>query len=65
MTLDELKENDLVYEFGNFKYIVDKEFMEQAKPIKVDFTPMGFKVTSSIDLGAGCDSSCGSEGNCG
>jgi Fe-S cluster assembly iron-binding protein IscA len=65
MTLDELKENDLVYEFGNFKYIVDKEFMEQAKPIKVDFTPMGFKVTSSIDLGAGCGSSCGSEGACG
>ncbi len=70
MTLDELKDNDLTFDFGGFQYIVDKDFLEQAKPINVDFTPMGFKVTSSIELGAGCGGDCGTDsdnggGGCG
>jgi len=63
MALDELKDNDSTYEIDGFKYIVDKGFMDKSKPIKVDFNQFGFKITSGIDLGAGC-SSCGTTSSC-
>jgi iron-sulfur cluster assembly protein len=44
MALDESKETDRVFEIDGFTYIVDKEFMEKAKPIKIDFSGMGFKL---------------------
>ncbi len=59
MALDEPKETDNTYEVGNYKFIVDKAFMEKATPIKVDFTQFGFSISSSIELGQGCGGSCG------
>ncbi len=58
MALDEPKDTDDVYEIDGFKYIVDKEFLEKVKPIKVDFTEMGFKLDCSVDFRAA--SACGS-----
>jgi len=63
MALDEPKDTDNTYEIDNFKYIVDKKFMKKAAPINVDFTNYGFKITSGIELGAGC-AGCGSAGSC-
>ncbi len=65
MALDETRDTDEVYDFNGYSYIVDKEFLEKAQPIKVDFLSTGFFISSSIELGGGC-SSCGSdEGGCG
>lgn len=64
MALDELKDNDSIYEIDGFKYIVDKVFMDKSKPIKVDFNQFGFKLTSGMDLGAPGCSSCGTTGSC-
>ncbi len=63
LALDELKNTDDVYKIGGLQYIVDKEFMQKATPIKVDFSQYGFKLSSGIDLGSesGC-SSCGTSG---
>jgi len=63
MTLDESKDTDNLYTVENFQYIVNKDFMEKIKSIKVDFTPMGFKVSSGVDVGSGC-SSCSTAGSC-
>ncbi len=63
MALDEKKTTDQVFNFGGFDFLVDREFLEQAQPIAVDYIETGFKVTSSLQLGGGC-SSCGSEGSC-
>ena len=60
MALDESKESDDIYEIEGFEYIVDRDFMKQANPIKVDFKEIGFSISSSIDLGASC-SSCGTK----
>lgn len=62
MALDESKDTDNEYDVDGFKYVVDKEFMKKAEPIRVDFMEVGFKVTSSIDFGdqqqcGGCGSS--------
>ncbi len=61
MALDESKDTDDVHEVDGFKYVVDKEFMKKAEPIRVDFMEVGFKLTSGIDFGdqqqcGGCDS---------
>ena len=37
MALDEPKDSDDVFDIDGFTYIVDKTFMEQAKPVKIDF----------------------------
>jgi Fe-S cluster assembly iron-binding protein IscA len=64
MALDEPKATDHVFDIEGFQYIVDKDFMQKAKPIKVDFSEIGFKLDCAIDFGSGC-SACGSTSNCG
>ena len=64
MALDEPKDADDVYDIDGFKYLVDKDFMERANPIKVDFQEIGFKLTSSIQMNDEC-SGCGSTSSCG
>ncbi|MFO7964154.1 MAG: hypothetical protein R6U50_09560 [Desulfobacterales bacterium] len=64
MALDEPKSTDERFEIDGFEYIIDKELMEKAKPIKIDFQGMGFKLDCGLDFSAspgcaGCGSSCG------
>ena len=56
MALDEPKENDSVFDVDGFQYLVDKDLLEKAKPIKVDYLNIGFKIDSGMDFGAasGC-----------
>jgi Fe-S cluster assembly iron-binding protein IscA len=63
MALDEPRDTDDIYEIQGIQYIVDKEFMKAANPIKVDFKEIGFSISSSIDLGAACGD-CGTKGSC-
>ncbi|MCP4747166.1 MAG: hypothetical protein GY874_13655 [Desulfobacteraceae bacterium] len=58
MALDAPKETDEVYEIDGFSYCVNKEFLERATPIKIDFHVYGFKLDCAIDFGPGC-TSCG------
>lgn len=64
MALDEPRDNDDVYDVKGFKFVADKEFMKQAKIIKIDFSGMGFRLDSKIDLGQSDCSSCGTTGSC-
>jgi len=63
MALDEPKDSDEVYDIEGFKYIMDKDFMEKAKPVKIDFSEYGFKLSSNIDFSSSC-SSCSTTGSC-
>ena len=63
MALDEPKDSDEAYEIEGYKYIADKDFMEKAKPVKIDFTSYGFKLSSNIDFSSSC-SSCSTTGSC-
>ena len=64
MALDESKDTDKVFNVDGFDYVVDKEFLKEAQPIKVDFLDIGFKVTSSLVLDSSCGG-CSSSGSCG
>jgi hypothetical protein len=63
MALDESVDTDKEFEVDGFKFIVNSDFLEKAKPIKVDFHMYGFKLDCGIDFGAGC-TSCGTKGSC-
>lgn len=63
MALDEPAETDQSFEIDGYTYIVNKEFLEKANPIKVDFHMYGFKLDCGIDFSSAC-SSCGTTGSC-
>ncbi len=63
MALDEPAETDQTFEIDGYTYIVNKEFLEKAQPIKIDFHMYGFKLDCGIDFGSSC-SSCGTTGSC-
>ena len=66
MALDEPNDNDELFEIDGFKYIVNKEFMEKAQPIKIDFQEIGFKLTSGLvfEPSASACGSCATNGSC-
>jgi iron-sulfur cluster assembly protein len=59
MALDEPKDTDNVFNVNGFQFILDKDFYEKVKPVKVDFMGYGFKISSNIDLGAKAAGGCG------
>ncbi len=62
MALDEPKDTDDVFDINGFTFIANKEFMEKAKPVKIDFMEYGFKLTSNMVFDMKC-SSCGTAGD--
>jgi len=61
MALDELRDGDEVFDDRDLTYVIEKNLLEQVKPVKVDYvnTPMGsgFDISSSMAMGASCGSS--------
>jgi iron-sulfur cluster assembly protein len=64
LALDEPKDTDDSFTIDGFTYIVDKDFIEKTKPIKIDFLETGFQVTAGINFGADCSSGCSAKGSC-
>ncbi|MEA1922363.1 MAG: hypothetical protein U9N63_06870 [Pseudomonadota bacterium] len=67
MVMDQERPNDESYNIGDFTFLVDRDFMEKVKPIKVDFKDVGFSITANIDLsqaGGGSCTGCGSTSSC-
>ncbi len=58
LALDEPRENDKIEDINGVRFLVDKAFWEKVQPIKIDFTPLGFKIDCNFDFGTGC-SACG------
>jgi Fe-S cluster assembly iron-binding protein IscA len=63
MALDELKDDDEKFDNGGVTFLVNKELLEQVKPIKVDFveSPLGarFNIVSKLSAQTPEGSSCG------
>ena len=54
MALDEPNDKDETYDISGYTYVVDKELLAEAKPIKIDFMGMNFNITSSMVFEGGC-----------
>ena len=59
MALDEPKDTDNVFNVNGFQFILDKDFYEKVKPVKVDFMGYGFRISSNLNLGAQGAGACG------
>ncbi len=59
LALDEANANDEVFVQNNYTYCIEKELLQQAKSVTIDFTYMGFSVESEVSFGGG---GCGSGG---
>ena len=64
MALDAKKEGDEIFTVSGIDYIMEADFLKEAAPIIVDFSDNGFVISSSLKLGGGGCSSCGSGGSC-
>jgi len=58
MALDEPTDQDQEFDVDGFKYVVNKEFLNRAQPIKIDFHMYGFKLDCGIEFGGGGCSGC-------
>lgn len=68
MALDELTDTDQEFDVDGYKYVVNKEFLEKAQPIKVDFHQYGFKLECNMEFapaGGGCSCSTAQKSQCG
>ncbi|MBW2407373.1 MAG: hypothetical protein JRE92_04125 [Deltaproteobacteria bacterium] len=54
MALDEPKDTDDVFDINGLRFIVDKDFLREAEPIKVDFSGFGFQFDCSLEFEEGC-----------
>ena len=63
MALDEVKPSDAVHEGGGFQFVMDKQLLDQAQPVEIDYAELGFRISSNLELGGGCQS-CGTAGSC-
>jgi len=67
MALDEPKDDDEIVKSNGITYLVNKELLDQAKPITIDFVESGwgsgFSINSNLAKGAK-DGACGSCSTC-
>ena len=54
MDVDEIKNTDDVFDIDGFQFVVDKDFLKEAEPIKVDYTRFGFQFDCSLEFEEGC-----------
>jgi iron-sulfur cluster assembly protein len=62
MALDEATDNDETFEAGGFTFLIEKQLLSDAKPVKVDYvtTPQGegFIISSGIKKPSACGGGC-------
>ncbi len=64
MALDKSTDADEMYEIDGHQFVVDKEFLEKAKPITIGVEGQGSKLGSAIEIEEGCGG-CGADaGSC-
>ncbi len=64
MSLDEIKENDEIFEVAGVQYVIEKDLLAQAAPVTVDYTETGFKVDSAMVFEESACGGCSSAGSC-
>jgi Fe-S cluster assembly iron-binding protein IscA len=61
MALDEPNDADQQFDVDGFQFVVNKDFFNRAKPIKIDFHMYGFKLDSGLQINAGDGCACSTD----
>ena len=64
MAVDNKQESDQTFTFSGVEYLIEKELLEKAHPVEIDFAVNGFKISSSLKFEGGGCAGCGSSSNC-
>lgn len=65
LALDEARDTDEVFDVEEFTFVMEKDLHEEAQPVSIDMSHMGFVIESSLQLGGSCGSGGCSSGGCG
>ena len=58
MALDEKKDGDDIYEINGVEFVIEKELLLEAQPVKIDYLETGFTINSSLKPQEGGCSGC-------
>ena len=64
LALDRVRTTDAVYEIDGVTWVLNRDFLRMARPVRVDHSPDGFALTAAVDLQSAC-AGCKSAGTCG
>lgn len=64
LALDQPKDTDNVFEQEGYSFCINKELLDQAQFVKVDFSDIGFVIQSGLQFSAS-SSGCGGCSGCG
>ena len=65
MALDQVRATDQVYDIEGATYVINRDFLEKAQPLRIDHGPNGFEISSPVDLRTLACSGCKASGKCG
>ncbi len=58
MALDEPKDDDQILQEGGITYLINKELLEQVKPVKIEYVETargaGYRVSANLSRRSGC-----------
>ena len=63
MALDEAGDSDVIHRVRGFQFIIDRDLLDQVQPVNIDYSEMGFRISSSLQPSGGCRT-CGTAGSC-
>jgi Fe-S cluster assembly iron-binding protein IscA len=65
MALDRVRTTDAVFDIDGVTYVINRDFLQTAQSLRIDYGPDGFAILSPVDLeGLKC-TGCKAAGNCG
>ncbi len=65
MALDQVRAGDEVFEIEGVTWVINRDFLHKAQPVRIDAGPNGFEITAAIDPNAGACATCQAAGKCG
>ena len=65
IALDQVRTTDAVYEIDGVTYVINRDFLDLAQPVHIDYGPDGFEISAHIDLKSAACAGCKAAGKCG
>ena len=65
MALDQVRTTDKVYDIEGTTYVINRDFLQKAQPLRIDHGKNGFEISSPVDLRTLACAGCKASGKCG
>ena len=65
IALDRVRTTDAIYEIDGVTYVINRDFLDMAQPVRIQYGPDGFEISAHIDLASAACAGCKAAGKCG